>query len=644
MKSLVVTISRTGDPDNTNLSPDTRYLALTGWNPEVTFSIDCKQEKFYENVEQLRYRDGDPSSSDNAVIFFKELINKLFADLIYARFDNNGNEPLHIRLVTAPMELAQLPFEFMNPAALPGGLPLPELLVNPSRLITLTREVRQESEAKYVWPRQPRILFAWAEPGNSVPHEEHKQALLKSLSPLLKPIQDKPDPVPDSEPFLTELQNASLKLIGDEIKKAIAGSQPYSHIHILAHGGATQSFRGVTFNLLLSDDDSTETKAKINGEALAKAIVPDRNGEVPVVVTLSVCDSGSAGNLMVPSGSLTYQLHRAGIPCVFASQFPFTQEGSVTLAETLYSQLINAVDPREALYNTRIALKKTGSHDWASLVAYARFPDDIEEQLQAIRLKMLFNAMKVPNAWVDHVAKFKDNIPEARQMEVFADVLDRLENTINDLQKPELLSSSQESKLRTDSLKSEHLGLLGSAWKRKSEHLLRMTELAEITRDNLVQDALNALNMAKQFYEKSSDADNANHWSTMQYLSLKAILDGSLMSEAATLTFLQVLTSKQLKTAPENSLKLMWASGTLMELFLLQPLAASDESFMTEKQSALKQAKFYYQIIRNSNNEDVIESTERQLDRYIFCWPKLNPETYRKELSEMALEIKESLV
>jgi hypothetical protein len=145
---------------------------------------------------------------------------------------------------------------------------------------------------------------------------------VNALKPLAKPKKNNPEPEPDTDPFLTELPNASVRSIKETIKKAIEENKPYSHIHILAHGGNVQDFSGVAFRLMLCDDADPTEAIKAEGKDLTDAIIPDKNGPIPVVVTLSACDSANTGNVLVSSGSLIDQLHRAGIPCVFASQFP----------------------------------------------------------------------------------------------------------------------------------------------------------------------------------------------------------------------------------------------------------------------------------------------------------------------------------
>jgi len=116
MRTLIIGIARTGDADNHLLSPDISYISMCGSYPEATFSINCRQQEFYEKAKLLRYTDGDPNASAPAISFFKKLITQIYTDLKYLLIDDTDKTPLHIRLITAPIELAQLPFEFgLNP-------------------------------------------------------------------------------------------------------------------------------------------------------------------------------------------------------------------------------------------------------------------------------------------------------------------------------------------------------------------------------------------------------------------------------------------------------------------------------------------------------------------------------------------------
>jgi len=613
MNSLIIGIARTGDADNHLLSPDISYIAMCGSYPEATFSINCKQLDFYGQVKLLRYTDADPNASAPAIAFFKNLVTKIYTDLKYLSIDEKDKAPLHIRLVTSPIELAQLPFEF---GLDPNSEDKTPLLLNPERAITLTREVRQVKEAIYNWPVKPRILFAWSQPADTVPHDEHAAVLLNIVKPLAKPDPEIADPEATTGKYFTELPNASLQSLGNEIDNAIADKNPYTHIHLLVHGGHIMDFTGVEFRLIFSDAAVQSKVVKVKGADLIKAIV--RDNCTPVVVTLSACDSGNEGNVMLPSGSLVQQLHNAGIPCVIASQFPLTQSGSVTMTKTLYAELIHASDPRSALYKTRLALKDS-FHDWASMIAYTRFPENINEQLQRTRLKMMFDGMKTTAAWVDHVFKFIDKITPEKKESIFKDLRRRLDDSIE-----KLLDVANKDKIErklSPSDAAENLGLLGSAYKRKAEFLYHLIDLQPENKESLLAQSLDTLQTAKNFYYAGFDANPASHWNAMQYLSLKAVLEGCIEDDIWTVVKFMAL--KDEKNAADIHDK-VWSWGTLTELFMLRPLLCLDSSGK-ETAPGLTDAKNYISMMANSGPEfnQQKESTARQLERYIYWFPQL---------------------
>lgn len=645
MKSLIIGIARTGSPHDFVLNPEHRYISMCGNKPEVSFSINCGQHRFLQMVNELRYDDADPSSSAEPVSFFQDLVTKIFEDIKYLQIDESDMTPLHIRLVTTPFELAQLPFEFvLSPPGISPGNKQP-LLTHPERKITLTREVRQESEARYVWPAKPRILFAWAQPGGpkmKVPHGEHLAALKEIVEHKARPRAGRPDPEPFFEELLTELPNASLQAI----KKAIAdaGELPYTHIHILAHGGEKQVLGQTEFQLILCKDGKEDEPQKVSGSMLAKALATGNGEPTPAVVSLSVCDSGNVGSTILPSGSLVYQLHTSGTPCVFASQFPLTQQGSVTLVKTLFEQLINACDPRSALYETRIALRKEPTHDWASLVAYARFPEDIEEQLQDAKLKTLFGSMKVTNEWVDHVFKFWDRIDPPNKERALKELEKRLTRSIGDLSNLLDPANNRESTLANALLQSEHLGLMGSAWKREAEYQFRLIELYPGRKPELVGLSRESLSKAREFYSCGSEANPASHWCSMQYLSLKAVIEGSLKDENELWYITKRMAERSEKKAKEEVDKI-WAWGTLSELYLLRPLTDTGEPLEEAIRSSMATSENYMAKIAGAGARynSAKESTLRQFERYVSWWPQLFSSSYPPWLAENADRIKNML-
>ena len=631
MKSLIIELSRPGTPDNHNLSPDTRYIALCGTYPEVNVLVNCNQFKFFEVIKNLRYSNANPAATRKAVAFCESLVTKLFADLDYPDLQQQHDEPLHIRLVANPMELAQLPFEFVR---LPLNADIPAtgaMLADPGRMVTFTREVRQKSDAGYVWPHVPRVLFAWAQPSETVPFEPQRQALIQVLTPLAKPANNSADPEPDIGPYFTELPHASLYLIKQKMQEAVTEGRPYTHVNILAHGGHEADWSGFEFQLVLCEKDSTDKEELVPGNRLAEALISKTH--VPVVVSLSACDSANVGNVLLPAGSLVYQLHLAGIPCVFASQFPLTQNGSVVLVRTLYSELVNGCDPRTALYKTRMALKEENSHDWASLVAYARFPDDIDTQLQDARLKRLFAGMKTSNAWVDHVFRNWENIETGKREQIVLQLHQRIEGSIADLS--ELLIDGR-STIKNADMKGEHLGLLGSACKRKAEYLWRLSELTGDPAKDLATQSSGQLKLAGQYYKAGFDAYALSHWNAAQYLSLKAATGDSLLTEFNAWIVAEFMAARVLSSDASAGDK-FWAMGSLAELHLLWPLIVKEASEV-EKTAHRNSAMNYVTQMQGHDTTFNAgkESMVRQLDRYILWWSAMYPSSFPKDILEAA--------
>ncbi len=647
MRSLIIGIARTGSPTNYLLNPDMKYISMCGNKPEVNFSIDCGQYDFNRMANGLRYNDADPDASAEAITFFSQLTTKLAADLKYLIIDENDHGPLHIRIVTTPFELSQIPFEFvLSPYSSEGDRKIP-LLVHPERRFILTREVRQERESGYLWPHRPRILFVWAEPevALSVPHTEHLKVLMDVIRPLARPISDIPALEPDSGKFLTELPAASISEIRKTIDQGIAEKTPFTHIHILAHGGQTEVFGAKEFRLLLCKTDGQEGVHKVDGKTLAAALVPEQSKFAPALVTLAVCDSGHIGSTILPSGNLAYQLHTNGIPCVFASQFPLTQNGSVFLTHRLYSLLISGCDPRIALYETRVGLYQAQNHDWASLVAYARFPEDIDEQLLTVQLKMLFDSMKVANSWVDHVFKFWETLGQDEKKDGLEQLDVRLQTSISALSGYLDKSDGMRSTLSTPNLQSEHLGLLGSAYKRKAEYLYRLTERNPEKGSELIKESIACLKHARAYYRGGVTVNPANHWTILQYLSLKAILEGTLHGENE-LWYVAKFMAERDKNASEKQEDRIWALGTLSELYLLKPLLCPGETSEKEINDSLATAKEYISSLNalDSVYSYVRETTARQFKRYIQWWPALSAATYPAMLKSNAEEILNELV
>jgi hypothetical protein len=646
--TVTIELLRSGESYNHALSKKTKYIALCGNHPPVDLRIHCEQKVFNKYKQKLNYK-VDEKSRQEGIAFFERLITDLLDDIGYLQKEGDTKDWLHLRLVMTPGELAQLPFELaLTPKGFQGERKK-RFLMNPQRLTTLTREVRQVGSAYYIWPYMPRILFAWAEPADTVPHEDHLAMLVDIVRYFAYPIKDNIEPVPDVGKIITELKSASLKSINDAVKSAIREGNPYTHIHMLAHGIKNES-KCEEYRLVLHSNIDRNKSSYANGDDLANAIEETVKNKtyIPAVVSLMACDSSNTGSISLPAGSLAHQLHESGIPCVFASQFPLTKIGSVKLVSTLYKRILaEGDDPREALYYTRKDLEESNVHDWASLVAHVRFPEDIDEQLKDNRLKILLHFMKTANGWTDHILEHKDKIDLKKRTAYFEEINDRLDKSLSGLKT--LFEAEKDTK---KSRYAEHCGLIGSAYKRKAEHLFRMADLNTDNAANLIKESVEALKSSRECY-LTGYKEQKNHWTAVQYLSLQAVIQGSLANpdDKDIWTVAKVFAEDDIKQSVDTVGK-VWAWGSLAELFLLKPLTLSENhpDLDNEKLSAKGKAKHYMDSIANAKitfstvTQETIEkiifaqeSTHRQFNRYINWWPVMMESPSAILLKELAI-------
>lgn len=633
MRSLIIGIARTGERNDYVLNADLPYISMCGTKPEVTFRINCGQAKLNQQLNQMRYVHG--SDRQAAITFFEKLITHVFRDIKYLQISNEDQSSLHIRLVMSPLELAQLPFEFcLAPNHIAENKE--HLFAMRSRVVTITRELRQETERRYPWPHIPRILFAWAQPSESVPHAEHQRALEEIIRPLCPPVENSAIPEPAIAQLLTIIPNASLHELSQKIYGAASQGKPYTHVHILAHGSSINTASGFEFRLAMAGrHDPAETELH-DGSEIIKSLVPPTN--CPTVISLCACDSGNIGNSISQSGSLIQQLHEAGVPCVLGSQFPFSKDGSVTMVRTLFKELIEGCDPRESLHHARVVLKETHpeTHDWASLVCYARFPDDFDQQLQDVNLKLTFHKMKVINKWADHLFKFKSQIPVEKLAIASSDLEDGFIKAIGKLSSYLHADNHKASLLSTSELRSEHFGLLASAYKRQAEHAFRSIELQPDKRETLLTKSRESLEKALEFYKCGFDENVNSHWNGVQFLSLKLILRGSFDENDADVFHVVRHVASRDKRQEQRG----WILGTLAELSFLTPFLSRDVqteriTVALEKATALTKE---LAALQDCSYEK--ESTARQFERYIYWWPQMLPETYPARLSKLVAKVR----
>ena len=637
IRTVNLELLRHGPAHNQLLSPLTRYLGLCGNHEPSTVSVPFEHEHFLGRLNSLRYRD----SARTRQIQLKELAQQMsgilagMPSLIAELSDapSAGAALTHLQLVLSASELALLPFELANaPAGCPGaGQPL---ALQKQMPLCITRQVRRVSETSYEWPRRPRILFIAAAPPGAgpVPMEAHLQVLREAVDPWVRfyEAEDRQGRRAKLEPHLVLLLEASITSI-----EAVCRRESFSHVHILAHGVAIGDGAHKGFGLALHDSRDPARLDKVDGTRLAGALrtsqpnVGDRLSS-PAVVSLASCDSGQVGSVVGAGASIAHALHEAGIPLVVASQFPLTFEGSVVMVRTLYRRLLEGHDPRSILNDLRqqLRIQVPASHDWASLVAYAALPSDLEFQLQEVRLDQAKRSIDAAIAWIQ-----EGTIEQAKAMELEERALSSGQMPSQLLSEQDLqaiearLERLQEGKQRLrrlhhdQSLKRpaqgepEILGLLGSAEKREAQLLFQVSNLLGEEAFKLFRDrSLDALKRALANYRRGFEVDASSHWNLVQFLSLALVLDERADDLHDRWELARLMAERGLES--DDQQQVAWAHGSLAELHVLKLGILLDGPNLKEEQNrALEHARKLLQF--KGRYPFAVYSTQRQFERYL---------------------------
>lgn len=390
---------RPGPSHNQLLSPLTPYMALCGEGAPVTFHIGIEHHQLLSRLERLRYVTNDGRSGvaipnrirEATVAEIGEDVARILGELrtligeewralgdAGTGTGNADSHLIHLRLVLSGSELSLLPFEMaIAPQAFPGeGL---EWVLQFHMPVVPTREIRRTRPDPVSWdrPLEPKILLVSASPsGLDVPLASHVQALRAALEPWIRwPKTKRNDEGPALSP--KELNRQRLQFVKERLRIIpdaslediydICSKEEFTHVHILAHGAHTEVGGEKRFGLALSKYKNRNEMKVVSGKRLAKAMQAESEDGTkrsqPLMVTLATCDSGNPGSILVPGGSIAHDLHTAGIPWVFASQFPLTKVGSVRMAEALYPRLLRGDDPRLVLYEVRRQLFMRAERD-----------------------------------------------------------------------------------------------------------------------------------------------------------------------------------------------------------------------------------------------------------------------------------------
>lgn len=597
MRSLLVEFHRFNDLSEGILQGC--YLVAAASHPVREYKWPLQHTAFLDLMLDLRYQ-----SSAGAREAALKKIGVIVTDMLGSRHlrhvENNGY-PLQLDLVVNAAELAAVPFEA---ATDDKGQPL---FVQDERVIELTRRVRHDfAEISVRWPAQPRILFAWACPpgaGVEVPFKEHGDALRAAVKPWV-PVEKAGGSVPDPGEVLTTLKQASLTKLERACRDAVEAKKPFSHVHLLAHGYPVGREHHRRFGIAMHAEDG-DLEA-VTPEAVKEALAP--LSSLPVIVTLATCDAANMTNTIAPEKSIAHQLHVSGFPVVVASQLPFTVRGANLMVKRFYQALLSGTDVRLAIHKTRVALyqnRQDTGHDWASLVGYVRLNEGYADHLLDVRLESVLAALKNAQDWSDKLVKSNESDLKLfdRVTELLRQRIEQLEGFLRDTEK-----------IGRRGVLQENLGLLGSAEKRLAE--LCFVRSARSDMDHWRQQMREALERSFSWYRRGYDHNLSHHWTGVQYLSLDAVLHGTISRPGH--WHAAVAAAEIDRKKPGE----FWADGSLAELYLLAPTAGQ----VPHAQAANEALEEMKGRVRDyaAGDRFPLESTEHQLGRYTDWWTTAN--------------------
>lgn len=628
IRNIRLELLRTGPAHNQLLSPLTTYLALSGDDGAVSVNLPFEHAQLLSRLDRLRYeidgttvagsqRRAELQEMGDAIALVLGRVPGLVTELRSARLQTN--RLVNIRLVISALELSMIPFEAtMEPAELSGfGAPL--LLRTPT---SLTREIRRGQPLDVNWNRPPKILFAFASPPGlaPVPAQEHLEALRRAIAPWVCIDDSRKKRIESVQKMLTVLKDTTVHSISEACQAA-----DYTHVHILAHGAPMPGTDGRRFGVALCNgkDANPEEYAVVDGQSLAISLkglnATGNPRRAPTVVTLATCDSGNVGSVFTPGGSIAHELHAHDIPWVIASQFPLWMRASTVATEVLYHGLLSGQDPRWVLHNLRRRLRADfpETHDWASIVAYAVIPPDLEAQVDAFRSRQTKARMEVLFDRLDDLVGAKDGGLNQLDSATAPKVKSELEKLCSAIRSAMATWCDEPAARHKPSEQAERLGMRAASEKRIA---VCYTPVDDGTKSR------EAYGKARDFYTEALRIEPANHWVLTQFLSV--IATPALAPPGADLAALRAkygsswLVARQIAEWQARSASMTeraWAHGTLAELDLLGFVYGEGE-FDTASVKASIEDHCREIVDLTKPNSFPVFSTRRQFRRYVEVW------------------------
>lgn len=626
VRNFKIELLRSGPEHNQLLSPLTPYLALGGASAPQTVTMPFEHRQLLARLARLRYeiegREVAAAQREDELREIGEAMGRVLGavpalQLVLDGSTRAGAPLLHLRLALSALELGMLPFEAaVAPEHLPGsGAPL--LLRTPT---ILTREVRRNRTLDVQWDREPRLLYAFAAPGElpAVPAQLHLNALRRAIDPFVQAHGDEALRVADAARLVTVLPNATLADIA-----AACRENDYTHVHLLAHGAPIERAGRLRYGIALTGEGGPQSVDIVDGERLAIALrgmdASGRAKQPPTLVSLASCDSGAVAEVLAPGGSIAHELHAEGIPWVVASQFPLWMRSSVIAAEVLYRGLLAGQDPRWVLYELRQRLRTDApqTHDWASIVVYAVVPWDFDRQVSDFRARQMRLRLEVRFARLDELIADSDHDNDGELDELVAAIRRDQQEWLGELGS-QAAAAVRSRRLAMGAASEKRIAIVYA--RARSEAAARGEAAA-----GYEAESRRAYAASLAGYEAALRAEPTNHWVATQYLSLRAVLappaeEAQLRQQyqgwwaAARQVALWELAEP---CAPGRA----WALGTLAEIELLGAVYAPRGYRVPD--AAARIAGHCREIVAVAGAASFeVASTRRQFQRYRDHWAR----------------------
>lgn len=588
MQSILIEYLRFDDLDTGILMQEKSYLRLKASEPVGSVKTTIGHKELLQKLYDLRYEGNfTQQEKQEKIVELSHLIKSFMAD-----FSTNEEGPIQIDLVLNPSELGLLPFELLL-----DNQDIP-WFTKEDKEVVLTRRIRQKFIAKEEkWPIIPKVLFAYSNPTygsfREVPWKEHKSFLKWALKSWITEDMEQTD---ENDVF-TIIHNASLNDLKSKISEADQAGNPFTHIHILAHGTEIIEPFDREFGVALSNENQKPTKVE---EFVG---IFDDLKIKPFTVTYCICDSGNFVSPISGEKNIVHSTHKRGVPIVIGSQLPLSFGGAKVIVRDFYDSLLGGEDVRMAIHKTRCNLYSSvkDTHDWMSMVAYVRLPEGYTDYLLENNIKREMAALKTIRSNAD------------RLIENQSGTLDDYDVLISDLNSRinVLLIHIKKDDFHDSQLTLEMIGLMGSAYKRLAEVNYYKSKKSETESLELKSEQRRCLEESLKWYKKASITNLSHHWSLVQFISLHYILYGEVLEKFVTAAEIAI------EYAIKENLNEVWAYGSQLELGLL----------MNQPEDILKATlgKLVDQVNKIEPSENFpLRSTHLQLIRYKEWWIKEN--------------------